>query len=73
MKTWIKTEIYNHCEQIMEIQPNDSFDGIEISIGEVDGSNKYERFYINDDELPIIIQKLQEMMNYVTKKDKDDR
>ncbi len=69
MKTWIKTEVYNHCEQLMTIQPNDSFDGLEINVGEVDGSAQYERFYINKEELPIIIQKLQEMMDYVTKEE----
>jgi hypothetical protein len=71
MKTWIKTEVYNHTEQIMSIEPNEGFDGIQISVGEVDGSEKYERFYINDNELPTIIQKLQEMMDYVTKKEEE--
>ena len=69
MKPFIKITIPNHCEQIMEISPNEDFQGgIMINVGEVDNSAKYERFYINKDELPIIIQKLQEMMDYVTTK-----
>ena len=67
MKTWIKTEVYNHCEQVMSIEPGEDFSCIQLSVAEVDGSSSYERFYINKEELKTIIFKLQEMMDYVTK------
>jgi hypothetical protein len=35
MNIWVTTEIYNHAEQKLLIQPTPSFDGIEIYIQEV--------------------------------------
>ena len=64
MKAFVTTEIYCHAEQKLLIQPTPEFDGIEIYIQELDGKNSKGAFYINKEELPIIIQKLQEMMNY---------
>jgi hypothetical protein len=69
MKPWIKTEISNSCEQVMIIQPNEAMDGIQLTIGECDLSKVYERFYINKEEMSVIIKKLQEMMEYVTNKE----
>ncbi len=69
MKPWITTEVYNHCEQKVLIQPTPEFDGIEIYIQEIDGSKSSGALYINKEELPYIIQKLQEMMEYVTNKE----
>ena len=66
MKPWIRTEIYNHCEQIITIQPSPEFDGIELYFSEDNKTNQTNPFYINKEELPIIIRLLQEMMEYVT-------
>jgi hypothetical protein len=67
-KTWITTEVYNHAEQKLLIQPIPTFDGIEIYIQEADGSHSSGAFYINKEELPVIIEKLKEMMNYIENK-----
>lgn len=67
MKTWIKTEILNHCEQVITIQPTPEMDKcIEFYFSEADGTHLTNALYINKDELPVVIEKLQEMMNYVT-------
>lgn len=68
MKTWITTKIHNHCDQILEIQPNPEFIGIEIYFSEGDLSNTTNAYYIDKDELPVILKKLQEMMDYVSNK-----
>ena len=64
---WVTTEVYNHAEQKLLIQPTPEFDGLEIYIQEL-LKDSSEAFYINKDELPVIISKLQEMMDYVNKK-----
>ena len=63
----VTTEVYNHAEQKLLIQPTPEFDGLEIYIQEL-LKDSSEAFYINKDELPVIIKKLQEMMDYVTTK-----
>jgi len=63
----VTTEVYNHAEQKLLIQPTPEFDGIEIYIQELLNDSS-EAFYINKEELPVIIKKLQEMMDYVTTK-----
>jgi hypothetical protein len=68
MKTWIRTEINNHCEQMISIQPTPEFDGIELYFSEDGTSYKTNPLYINKEELPIIVKKLQEMMEYVMDK-----
>lgn len=65
MRTFITTEIYNEAEQKMLIQPAPEFDAIEFYTSEVDGSRQSGAFFITKEELPIIIGKLQEMMNYI--------
>lgn len=67
-KPWITTEVYNHTEQKLLIQPTPEFNGIEVYIKEAMDESSSGAFYINIDELPTIIEKLTEMMNYVTKK-----
>lgn len=67
-KPWIIIELHNKCEQIIKIEPTPEMDSIQFSVGESDWSSNYERFYLNPEELPVLIEKLQEMMNYVTKK-----
>ena len=58
-KTIISTE-----EQDIEIYPNETFDGIIIETKEVDGKGS-PRLYLNEDEMELLIIKMQEMMNYV--------
>ena len=58
----------NHCVQKLLIQPIPEFDGIEIYIQELDGKHSSGAFYINKEELPVLIEKMQEMMNYVLTK-----
>lgn len=71
MKTniYVTTEVYNHAEQKLLIQPTPTFDGIEIYIQEIEGEpHSSGALYINKEELPVIVKKLQEMMDYVTTK-----
>lgn len=69
MNIHVVTEVYNHTEQKLLIQPTPEFDGIEVYIKEVDGeSNSSGAFYINKEELTVIIKKLQEMMEYTLTK-----
>lgn len=65
-KPWISTEIFTQAEQVIKIQPTPEFDGIEVYTGEMDCPKGPT--YITMEELPIIIQKLQEMMDYVMDK-----
>lgn len=65
MKTFITTEIYNEADQKMLIQPTPEFDAIELHTSEIDGSHQSGAFFITKKELPVIIEKLQEMMNYI--------
>jgi hypothetical protein len=68
MKPWITTKIQNYYEQVIEITADESFSSIELSFAEADGSYITNPLYINKDELPVLIQKLQEMMEYITTK-----
>lgn len=66
MKTWVTTEVFNHADQKLLIQPTPEFDGIEIYMQDADPTKtkSSEAFYINKEELPVLISKLTEMMNY---------
>lgn len=67
-KTWVKTEIITHTEQLIGIQPTPEMeDCIEFFFSELDGSSNSGILYINKEELPVIIKKMQEMMNYLNK------
>lgn len=70
MKTWITTEVFNHTDQKLLIQPTPEFDGIEVYIQEVFLTKEKSTgaFYINKEELPVIINRLQDMMEYVNSK-----
>ncbi len=68
MKPWIKTEIHNHCDQTIILQPTPEFDGVELYFCEAAKSHMTNALYIDKDELPVLIKKLQEMMEYVTTK-----
>lgn len=65
MKPFISTYFYNHADQKLIIQPTPEMDGIEIYIQEIDGSKSSGAFYISQEELPYLTQKLNEMMNYL--------
>lgn len=67
-KPWIITEVYNHAEQRLLISPTPEFNAIQIYIQEANGEDSSGAFYINKGELPVIIEKLKEMMNYVENK-----
>ena len=67
MRTYIRTEVHNHVDQKITIQPTPEFDGIEIYFCEEDGSHATGVLYLTKDELPIFIERLQDMMNYATK------
>lgn len=65
----ITTEVYTHAKQKLLIQPTLTFDGIEIYIQEAEGEpHSSGALHINKKELPVIVKKLQEMMDYVTTK-----
>lgn len=67
-KTWITTEIVTDADQLISIQPTPEFDGIEFFFSEGDKTYQSGTLYINKEELPLIIERLNDMMNYVTKK-----
>lgn len=64
-KPYIRTEInIADGDQIMVMQPGVSTDCIEVFFKETDGGEESQLFYIKINELPVVIQKLQEMMDY---------
>lgn len=66
MKPWVKTEIVNHCDQIIGIQPTPEMeDCIEFFFYNEGETKSSGILYINKDELPVLIQKMNQMMNYV--------
>jgi len=67
MKTFITTEVFNEADQKLVIFPTPEFDAIQFYIVESDGTHKSGEFFITKDELPLIIERLQDMMNHVTK------
>lgn len=67
MKPWVKTEITNHCDQIIGIQPTPEMDNcVEFFFYKEGKTGSSEILYISKDELPVVIQKMTEMMNYVS-------
>jgi hypothetical protein len=62
-KVWHKVVIATE-EQTVEIFPTEGFDGIIIQPKELDDKSS-PRFYLNEDEMKILIVKMQEMMKYV--------
>lgn len=66
-KPYIKTEIYTSSEQIIVIQPGSINNAIEFYFKEKEGEEESGLLYIEKSELPTIIAKLQEMMNYTEK------
>ncbi len=66
-KPWVTTEIYTSSEQKVLIQPSPDMVCLEMYIKDAEGDGSSNALYINKDELPVIISKLQEMMDYLTK------
>ena len=62
-KIWHKVVIATG-EQNVEISPTEGFDGIIIEPKELDGRSS-PRFYLNKDEMELLIIKMHEMMMYV--------
>jgi hypothetical protein len=65
-KVWHKVVIATE-EQNVEIFPTEGFDGIIIQTKELDDKTYSPRLYLNKDEMELLISKMREMMDYVTK------
>ena len=68
MKPWVTTKISLLCDQSLNIQPTDNMDGIQLQALENDDITTSNFIYLTKDEFPVVIKKLQEMMEYVTSK-----
>lgn len=68
MKPFVQTQIFTHADQSLIIQPTPESDGIEVYIKNTESNKMTEALYLTKEELPVIIEKLNEMMNYVTNK-----
>jgi len=66
-KVWIKTIISTESQNV-GIYPMEEFDGIIIETKELDDKTPYSRLYLNEDEMKVLILKMQEMMRYVLEK-----
>ena len=67
-KPWVTTKISLLCDQSLNIQPTDNMDGIQLQALENDDITTSNFIYLTKDEFPVVIKKLQEMMEYVTNK-----
>lgn len=68
-KPYIRTEIsIADGDQLMYIQPGVGNDVIEIYFKESENSEESGLFFIKRNELPVIIEKLKEMMDYIIEK-----
>jgi hypothetical protein len=67
-KPWVTTKICLLYDQSLNIQATDNMDGIQIQALENDNITVSNFIYLTKDEFPIVIKKLQEMMEYVTSK-----
>lgn len=65
MKPWIKTQITTKVEQVINLQPTPNMDGIELFFHNIDKSDNSGILYIVKEDFPYIIEKMQEMMNYI--------
>jgi len=64
-KIWKEVSFVNHTEQKIIIQPTPEYDGITLCFGDLDDKNYSELLYINKEELPFIIEELEQMMEYI--------
>ena len=67
-KPWVTTKISLLCDQSLDIRPTDNMDGIQIRALENDDITTSNFIYLTKDEFPVVIKKLQEMMEYLTRK-----
>lgn len=63
-KVWYKTEIATE-EQNVSIYPTEDFNGIVVETKEVDDKTLNGKLYLNQEEMELLILKMQEMMKYV--------
>lgn len=64
-KLWHQIEIATESQNI-QVRPNDTFDGIIIRVTEVGNTESLSsRLYLNEDEMELLISKMQEMMKYL--------
>ena len=63
-KVWHKIQI-NTEEQNVSVCPTEEFDGIIVETKELDNKTLNGRLYLNQDEMELLIAKMQEMMKYV--------
>jgi hypothetical protein len=66
-KVWNKVVIATE-EQIVEIYPMETYNGIVVETKELDDPAGNSRLYLNEDEMELLIIKMQEMMKYVLEK-----
>ena len=67
-KPWVTTKINLIYDQSINICPTDNMDGVRIQALENDEITVSNFIYLTKDEFPIVIKKLEEMMEYVTSK-----
>ncbi|MFY8160834.1 MAG: hypothetical protein ACOVNU_05850 [Candidatus Kapaibacteriota bacterium] len=63
-KVWHKVEIATE-QQTVDIYPNEEYNGIIVETKEIDDKTESPRMYLNNDEMELLILKMQEMMKYV--------
>jgi hypothetical protein len=66
-KVWNKVVIVTE-EQIVEIYPMETYNGIIVETKELDDPAGNSRLYLNEDEMELLIIKMREMMKYVLEK-----
>ena len=66
-KPWLKTEIQTEQEQNISVYPGEGWDCIIVETKELEHKTLNGRMYIGREEMELLIQKMQEMMDYVEK------
>ena len=66
-KVWLRLTIDSSSEQSIHSQPSPEFNDIEIYLSEADGSQQQGPYYLKEDEIEVLIDKLQEMVKYLKK------
>ena len=66
-KVWIRTEISTELEQDINIQPNDSWTGIEVAFKDSSDDGYVQKLYLDEVTLEAFIAKMREMMEHVKK------
>jgi hypothetical protein len=63
-KVWHKVVIFTR-EQMVEIYPTETFDGIIVETKELDDRTGNPRMYLDENQMELLITKMREMMMYV--------